>query len=311
MTRGARGPELLGGVEGGGTKFVCAVGSSPADVRAIARIPTTTPAETLGRVIDFFRAHGPIRALGVGSFGPIDLHEGSPTYGFVTTSPKAEWQSADVVGPLRRALGVPVAFDTDVNAAAIAEHRWGAGAGTRSLLYVTVGTGIGGGFVVDGAPLHGLVHPEMGHVPVRRGAREDDDGFAGICPFHGDCLEGVASGAAIAARWGRPAEALGREHEAWNHVARDLGRALATFVLVLSPERIVLGGGVAGDGALLPAIRAHLRDALGGYVASPELLDRIDEYVVTPSLGDRAGVLGAIALASRVAGGAKSTPRGR
>ncbi len=291
---------FYGAIEAGGTKFVCAVGTGPGDL-TVARFPTTTPDETLGRAVAFLRARNaerPIDAVGIGSFGPLDLREGSRTYGFITTTPKPEWRDVDVIGPLQRALGVPIGFDTDVNAAALGEWTWGAGRGLDDLLYLTIGTGIGGGAIVRGELLRGLLHPEMGHVALPRD-RADAEAFAGACPFHRDCFEGLASGEAIASRWGRPAEALDRAHEAWELEARYVARALAGFVLTLSPERIVLGGGVIGDGWLLPAIRAHLQAMLNGYVVAPELGDGIDAYVVTPGLGDEAGVLGAIALAAQ------------
>ncbi len=289
-----------GAIEAGGTKFVCAVGTGPGDL-TLERFPTTTPEQTLGRAVEFFRARHverPIDAIGVGSFGPLDLCEGSPTYGFVTTTPKPGWRNVDVVGTLRCALGVPIAFDTDVNAAALGERTWGAGRGLDDLLYITIGTGIGGGAIVRGELLHGLIHPEMGHVALPRDAA-DTEAFAGACPFHGDCFEGLASGEAIAVRFGRPAEELDRDHPAWELEARYVARALAGFVLTLSPRRIVLGGGVIGDGWLLPAIRAHLRSMLNGYLVAPELAEAVDAYVVTPTLGERAGVLGAIALAAQ------------
>src|SRR5688500_5656056 len=248
---------LVGGIEAGGTKVVCAVGTGPDDVRAEARVPTTTPAETLGRVVAFFAeqaARAPLAALGVACFGPIDLDPRSPTFGWITTTPKPGWRDVDVVGPLRAALRVPVAFDTDVNAAALAEQRWGAGQRLGTLVYVTVGTGIGGGAVVDGRPLHGLVHPEMGHVRVPHDRARDP--FDGICPAHGDCWEGLATAPAIAARWGRPPETLPDDHPAWALEARYLALGLANLVLTLSPERVVLGGGVMARAALYPLVRA-------------------------------------------------------
>jgi fructokinase len=287
---------LVGGVEGGGTKFVCAVGTGPGDVRARARIPTTAPEETLARVVEFFRAHPePVAAVGIGSFGPLDLRPESSTYGFVTSTPKHGWRQADLRGTLARALGVPVAIDTDVNAAAVGEQRWGAARDVRTALYVTVGTGIGGGVVIDGRPLHGLVHPEIGHVPVARDRAAD--AFAGVCPYHGDCLEGLASGPAIEARWGVPADRLAPDHPAWALEAEYLARALATCVYALSPERILLGGGVMEQAQLFPLVRARLREALNGYVDSPALREGLDAYVVPPALGADAGVLGAMALA--------------
>ncbi|HEY2991783.1 MAG TPA: ROK family protein [Methylomirabilota bacterium] len=282
----------VGGLEAGGTKFVCAVGRGP-DVAADTRIATTTPRETLERAIAFFRQHGPIAALGVASFGPVDLDPRSPTYGFITTTPKPGWADTDVLGPLRAALGVPVAFDTDVNAAALAEHRWGAGRGVGSVVYVTVGTGIGGGAVVNGRPVHGLVHPEMGHVRIPHDRIADP--FAGVCPRHGDCWEGLAAAPALTARWGRPAESLPDDHPAWPMEARYLALGLVNAILTLSPERVVLGGGVLARTGLLERVRTSVSELLGGYVRAAE--------IVAPALGERSGVLGALALAEDVVKG--------
>jgi fructokinase len=286
---------IVGGVEAGGTKFVCAVGTGPDDIRAETTIPTTTPAETLALVVAFLRAHGPLAAVGVGAFGPLDLDPGSATFGSITNTPKPGWADTSVVGALRP-LAVPVAIDTDVNAAALGEHRWGAGRELATFVYLTVGTGIGGGAVIDGQLLHGLVHPEMGHIPVPHDRTRDP--FAGVCPYHGDCFEGLASGLAMRARWNIAAETLPPGHAAWELEADYLALGLATIVGVLSPERIAVGGGVAQP-HLLPRVRDTLQRVLGGYVRSPSILNAIDDYVVSPVLGDRAGVLGAIALALR------------
>ena len=281
---------LVGGVEAGGTKLVCAVGRGR-DVMAETRIATTSPAETLADAIAFFKDHAPLAALGVASFGPIDLDPRSPAYGFITTTPKPGWAHTDVVGPLRRALGVPVAFDTDVNAAALAEQRWGAARDAASVVYVTVGTGIGGGAVVNGRPLHGLVHPEMGHarIPHDRAA----DPFAGACPHHGDCWEGLAAAPALAARWGRPPETLPDDHPAWELEARYLALGLVNVILTLSPERVVLGGGVLARAGLLERVRAQVTALIAGYVRAAQ--------IVAPVLGERSGVLGALALAADIA----------
>jgi fructokinase len=280
----------VGGVEAGGTKFVCAVGHDR-EVIAETRIPTTSPADTIAATIAFFKDHGPLAALGVASFGPVDLDPRSPTYGFITTTPKSGWAHTDVVGPLRRALGVPVAFDTDVNAAALAEHRWGAARGAGSLVYVTVGTGIGGGAVVNGRAVHGLVHPEMGHVRIPHDRIADP--FAGACPHHGDCWEGLASAPALAARWGAPPESLPDDHPAWTLEARYLALGLANLILTLSPERVVLGGGVMARPGLLERVGAAVDVLIGGYVRSAE--------IVASALGEHSGVLGALALAQDLA----------
>jgi len=289
---------LVGGVEAGGTKFVCAVGRGPDDVRAEARFATTTPAETLARVVAFFREHAPLAAVGVASFGPVDLDPRSPAFGSITTTPKPGWQHVDLVGPLRRALGVPVRIETDVNAAALAEHRRGAARDVVTLVYVTVGTGIGGGILVNGQPVHGLLHPEVGHVRVPHDHAADP--FAGTCPHHGDCWEGLASGPALAARWRQPSERLPDAHPAWDLEACYLALGLVNVILTVSPERIVLGGGVMARTQLFPLIRAEIVRLLGGYLQSPALGERIDDYLVPPTLGDRAGVLGALVLADGI-----------
>lgn len=284
-----------GAIEAGGTKFVCAVGSGPEDLEEV-RFPTTTPAETIARAIDFFESRPDVpEAIGIGSFGPIDPDPSSPTYGFITTTPKPGWAHADLVGPLREALGRPVAFDTDVNAAAVGEHRWGAAQGLDTFVYLTIGTGIGGGGMVGGQMMHGLVHPEMGHFRLPRDPARDP--YEGHCPYHGDCLEGLASGPAIAARWGLPAEDLPPDHPAWALQAHYLAQAIATLVCVLSPQRIIMGGGVMGQSFLFPRIREEVQTLLNGYVQTPAILEEIDRYIVPPGLGARAGILGALALA--------------
>ncbi len=294
---------LCGGIEAGGTKFVCVVGSGPDDIRAEVRIPTTSPDETLGAVLRFFRAqtaqHGPLSAIGIGSFGPVDLHPASSRWGFITSTPKPGWANTDIAGPFHREFGVPVAFDTDVNAAALGEWRYGAAQGLDTFLYLTVGTGIGGGGLVGGRAMHGLVHPEMGHVCVPHDLSADP--FPGACPFHGDCLEGLASGSAMAERWGRPADTLPAEHPAWALEARYLALALQGFVCTLSPQRIVMGGGVMDQPHLLPHVRQQLKALLNGYIHAPEVLDDMDGYVVAPALGRRAGAIGALVLAAQTA----------
>ena len=293
-------PQLYGGIEAGGTKFVCAVGSGPDDMRAEAQFPTTTPEETIGRVIGFFSAQ-PEKpaAIGIASFGPLDPEPASPTYGVITTTPKPGWAQTDFAGAVRRALGLPVGFDTDVNGAALGEHRWGAAQGLDTFVYLTIGTGIGGGGMVGGRLMHGLVHPEMGHMRLPHDREVDP--FPGICPYHGDCLEGLACGPALEARWGQPTEALPPNHPAWPLQARYLALALVNLICTLSPQRIIMGGGVMKQRQLLPLVRTEVQALLNGYVQAPEILDDIERYVVPPALGDRAGVLGAIALAERAA----------
>jgi fructokinase len=291
---------MLAAIEAGGTKVVCAVGTGPEDLGSVVRFPTTTPEETLGRVLGFLREHGDVEAVGIASFGPVDLRRGSPTYGCITSTPKPGWRGTDVVGAVGGALGVPVGFDTDVNGAALGEARWGAGRGLGTVVYVTVGTGVGGGALVDGRPLHGLLHPEMGHLLVRR---HPDDDFAGTCPFHGDCLEGLAAGPAVQARFGRPgAELDGAERDqAVAFQAHYLGQLAASLALVLSPERIILGGGAMQLPGLLAAVRLEAAAALNGYLDHPSVDD--GSLLVSPGLGDRAGVLGALVLAEQALAG--------
>ena len=291
---------LYGAIEAGGTKFICAVGTGPQDLRARTRIPTGAPQETLAQCVEFFRGQPKLDAIGVACFGPVELRLNAPRYGHVTTTPKPGWADADVVGPLQRALGVPVGFDTDVNGAVLGEARWGAARGLGSAVYITIGTGIGGGAIVGGQLIHGLVHPEMGHLLLPR--ELDDQAFDGSCPFHGArCWEGVASGPALEHRWGQRAETLPVEHPAWDLEARYIASALTTLVLVLSPERLILGGGVMDTPTLLPMVRKYLTCSLAGYVQAEALLAGTDQYVVGPALGQNAGILGALALAERAA----------
>ena len=290
---------LFGGIEGGGTKFVCAVGTGPDDIREEIRYPTTTPEESIGRAVDFFRRFEELSAVGIACFGPLDPNPRSPTWGYVTTTPKPGWAHTEFAGLVQRELGVPVGFDTDVNAAALAEHRWGAAQGLDSCLYLTVGTGIGGGALVEGHLIHGLMHPEMGHVRIPHDFQADP--FPGLCPYHGDCLEGLACGPAIKARWGQPAETLPPDHPAWALEAHYLALGLVAYIVTLSPQRIMLGGGVMAQTHLFPLIRQEVQTLLNGYIQSPALLGQIQDYIVPPALGNRAGVLGAIALAQDAA----------
>ena len=290
---------LVGGIEAGGTKFVCAVGTGPEDIRAESRFPTTDPDETIGRAIAFFREQqrhlGPLSAVGIASFGPVDPQPDSPRFGYITSTPKPGWRDTDFGGRISRELGLPLGFDTDVNAAALGEARWGAAQGLDTFLYLTVGTGIGGGGLVNGRRMHGLIHPEMGHVRIPH--NWEDDPYPGRCPFHGDCLEGLASGPAIEERWEKPARQLPPDHPAWLLEANYLALALVNYVCTFSPQRLILGGGVMEQLQLFPLIRQQVQQLLNGYVQSPTILERIDETIVPPGLGNRAGVLGAIALA--------------
>jgi len=296
-------PGLFAGIEAGGTKFVCAVGTGPDDLREQVRIPTTTPAETIRRTLEFLRSarekHGPLAAVGIASFGPVDLAPGSPSYGSITSTPKPGWANTELVEVFQRELGVPVGFDTDVNGAALAEWRWGAAVGLDTFIYLTVGTGIGGGGLLGGRLMHGLIHPEMGHIRIPRDPARDP--FPGTCPFHGDCFEGLANGPALEKRWGQRAETLSPDHPAWALEAHYIALALHNYVCMLSPQRLILGGGVMEQQHVFPLVRERLRALLNGYIQAPSILKEIDAYVVPPGLGSRAGVLGAIALAQAAA----------
>jgi fructokinase len=289
---------LYGGIEAGGTKWVCAVGNGPSDVRGTTTFPTTAPDETIARAAEFFAGNGALVAVGIGSFGPIDPRRSSRSFGFITTTPKPGWAQTDVAGRLEELLDVPVAFDTDVNAAALGEQRWGAAVGLDSFCYVTVGTGIGGGVVVNGRLVHGLLHPELGHMRIPHDRIADP--FPGSCPYHGDCFEGLASGEAMRQRWGQHAQELGGDAP-WRLEAEYVALGLVNVVCALSPKRIILGGGVMKEPTLLARVQERLRELLAGYFDAPELRDEIGEFVVPPGLGDHAGVLGAIALAQEAA----------
>jgi fructokinase len=290
---------LFGSIEGGGTKFVCAVIDEQNQILAEMRVPTTTPDETLNACLDFFNQQqvllGRLAALGIACFGPLDARRDSPTYGQILATPKPGWAFTDVAGFYEDRLEVPVGFDTDVNGAVLAEALWGAGKGLSDVVYFTIGTGIGGGAMVNGQLLHGLMHPEMGHARLPRIG--GDEGFFGVCPFHGDCFEGVASGPAMAARWGMPAEMLSPEHPAWKLEAAYIALALQGVICTLAPQRIILGGGVMSADFLFPMIRQKTVEFLNGYIHAVEILEGIEDYIVPPGLGTRSGILGGKALA--------------
>lgn len=296
---------LYGGIEAGGTKFVCAVGTGPDDLRREVRFATGTPDESIAQAVAFFRdaetAYGRLAAAGIASFGPIDPDPASETFGYVTTTPKPGWAHTDFAGQVRRALGVPVGFDTDVNVAALGEFRWGAAQGLDTFIYLTVGTGIGGGAMVNGRLVHGLMHPEMGHIRIPHDRTADP--YAGWCSYHGDCFEGLACGPAIAARWGVPATELAPDHPAWDLEVEYLANGLVSLMLPISPQRIVVGGGVMEQTHLFPRIRRRVQELLNGYVQADAIVNEIDGYIVPPALGNRSGVLGAIALAELAATG--------
>jgi fructokinase len=291
---------LIAAIEAGGTKFNVALGTGPDDIRASTRIATGEPKATLSDVMQWLATaseqHGPLKAIGIGSFGPIDLDEASATYGYITTTPKPGWQQVSLVEPLRARFQVPVGFDTDVNAAAIGEHLWGAGKNFDPLVYVTVGTGIGGGVLLHGQPLHGLLHPEIGHLLVPAPRTTGVLVEACQCPFHHSCMEGYASGSSIAARWGIHAEDLTADHPAFDEVATVLAAGMMNITLTLSPRRIILGGGVMNLPGLIDRVRAHTLRLLNGYINAQRVLHEMDHYIVPPGLGDRSGLCGALAL---------------
>ena len=290
--------QLYGAVEAGGTKFVCMVGNGPMQIERQLRIETTTPEETLHKVIDFFQPYtieGKIKTIGIGCFGPLDLRKDSSTYGFITFTPKPGWNNTNIAGELKDNLRVNVAMDTDVNAAALGELQWGASRGCDPSLYLTVGTGIGGGYIKDGKPLLGMLNPEMGHILVPHDIGLDP--FPGSCPFHYDCFEGLASGPAIQKRFNVHGETIPDDHPFWEIEAGYIAAALATYILVLSPEKVILGGGIMERTFLFSMIRRKVLEGLNGYVQSSNLLDHIDKYIVPPGLGNQSGVLGALALA--------------
>ncbi|GMX61141.1 fructokinase GmuE [Paenibacillus elgii] len=282
----------IGGIEAGGTKFVCGVGNEQGEVVDSISFPTEDPEITLGKAIAYFKEKS-VDAIGIGSFGPIDIRPGSPTYGYVTTTPKPGWGNVDFLGTLRREFDVPYGWNTDVNAAAFGEAAWGTAKGLKSCLYYTVGTGIGIGVFLEGRLVQGLVHPEGGHMLTRRHPGDD---FAGLCPYHGDCLEGMASGPAIEARWNVKGHELPSNHPAWEMEAYYIAQSITGAVLLNSPEKVILGGGVMQQSQLFPLIREAVKANLNGYVSAGEIVERMDEYIVPPGLGQQAGLCGAFAL---------------
>jgi fructokinase len=293
--------KLYGGIEAGGTKFVCVVASGPAQIVDEIRYTTTTPKETLERAIHFFEPFvtaGQVSAIGVGSFGPVDLNPDSATFGYITGTPKPGWSNTDVLGTLRHALQVKIAFDMDVNAAALGEYLWGASKSHDPSLYLTIGTGIGGGYIINGKPLVGLLNLEMGHLRIPH--NRELDPFVGNCPFHGDCFEGLASGPAIEKRLGVTGAVVPESDAFWDLEADYIASALMNYILTLSPKKIILGGGVMQREFLFPKVRRRVRDLLNGYVSSKVITENIEDYIVPPGLGSQSGSLGAIALAMQI-----------
>jgi fructokinase len=295
--------EYYGGIESGGTKFKLIVAHDPTGILAEQQFKTTTPGECLQKCAAFFnqtesRFNITLRAVGFGSFGPLDLDPASPTFGFLTGTPKPAWSNTNILGSMTNALHCPVFLETDVNCAALGERVWGAARDLDDFIYVTVGTGIGGGVFLNGKPLHGLIHSELGHMYIPHDTTMDP--FPGCCPFHGDCLEGLANGPALQARWGQPAEQLPADHPAWDLEAEYLSLAMANIILIISPRRIILGGGVMQKEGLLEIIRERTRALLKGYVRSEQISKGMSKFLVSPELKERAGLFGAIALARRV-----------
>ncbi|MFV0392878.1 MAG: ROK family protein [Coprobacillaceae bacterium] len=287
----------LGAIEAGGTKFVVCIGDENGNVLEREAFPTETPEKTLQSIFQFFD-NKEFDALGVGCFGPIDPDLNSNTYGYITTTPKPGWQNFDIMGALKERYDVPMAFDTDVNGAALGEAYFGAAKGLDSALYLTIGTGIGGGAIVEGKLVHGLLHPEMGHMPL---AVREDDTYVGKCPFHGTCFEGLAAGPAIEARWGKKGNELPVDHPAWDLEAYYIAQAVTVYILTLSPKKIILGGGVMHQEQLFPMVHKYVQEMLKGYIQKEEITtDKIKDYIVYPGLGDNAGVCGALALAKSV-----------
>jgi fructokinase len=291
---------IYGGIEAGGTKFVVAAGTGPGNILAKEQYPTTTPEETLGKCIKFFRETGkkyPLAAIGVASFGPLDLDKKSAAYGSIPATPKPGWAGANFLKTIREGLNLPAALDTDVNGAALGEWRWGAAQGLDTFIYLTIGTGIGGGGLSNGKLMHGLTHPEMGHILIPHDF--DKDPFPGVCPFHGACFEGLACGPAIAKRWGKAPDSLPPDHEAWQLEAEYLARGVMNLILTLSPQKIILGGGIMKVPGLLESVQQKVVSLLNNYVHVAAITERINDYIVAPKLGDMAGVIGAIALAQQ------------
>lgn len=282
----------IGAIEAGGTKIVCGIGNEQGHIEKRISFPTESPDIVFNKIVDFFKNES-IDALGVGTFGPIDVNRNSSTYGHITSTPKPGWNNVDVLGRLKAHFNVPIGFDTDVNGAALGEAKWGSAKGLKSCVYYTVGTGVGVGVYVEGNLVHGLLHPEAGHIPVKR---HPEDSFEGFCPYHKDCLEGVAAGPAIERRYGVKGHELSSDHQAWKIEAYYLGQALISTILLLSPERIILGGGVMHQEQLFPLIREEVVRNLNGYVQHEMILQNIDQYIIPPGLGDNAGLSGAVAL---------------
>ena len=295
--------EVYAGIEAGGTKFICAVGDSSGHILEKVKIPTVLPRETMSEVVKFFQgaitSEHKLLAIGIATFGPLYLDPTSPYFGYVDAEQKAGWGHFDLVGSVKQAFrNVPIGFDTDVNGAALGEGRWGAGIGFDTFAYWTIGTGIGAGFVSRGKIMHGLIHPEAGHMSVPQDKTQDP--FPGVCPYHGNCLEGLASGPAMKERWHiESAMYLPNEHPAWDLEAEYLGHAMANCILNISPQRIIIGGGVMQRQELFVKVRANTQRLLNGFIKHRSITEDIDKYIVPPALGGEAGVRGALTIAEK------------
>jgi fructokinase len=288
----------FGAIEAGGTKFICAIGNADRELTVTQRIETTTPTETLPQVVAFFQKYNseyPLDSIGICSFGPLDLNQASPTYRQIAKTPKPGWSGANIPQALEDTLHIPAYIDTDVDGAALSEYLWGAGQGLDTFMYLTIGTGIGGGIFANGQLVHGRMHPEAGHLLLRHDLSIDP--FPGSCPFHKDCFEGLANGPAMQSRWGRPAYELPQDHPAWQLEAHYIAEALVAYTYTLSPQRIILGGGVMQNRDLYPLIRKEVKRLLAGYLSPADQDDQLENYITSPGLDQSSGVLGAIALA--------------
>ncbi len=283
---------LYGALEAGGTKMVCAVGNENGEILERVSIPTVTPEETLPKLAGFFKGKK-IEALGIACFGPIDLNRGSETYGYITTTPKTAWKNCDIVGYMKKELDVPVGFDTDVNGSMLGEASWGCAKGLDTAIYITIGTGIGIGVMANGKLLHGMQHPEGGHIILKS---HPEDTYKGHCPYHGTCLEGMANGPAIEDRWGKKGVELADNPKVWEFESYYIAQALVDYIMVLSPQKIILGGGVMHQEHMLPLIHKKTKELLNGYINTREI-EQMEEYIVLPSLNDDQGIMGAVKLA--------------
>lgn len=283
---------LYGALEAGGTKMVCALGDENGRILEQVSIPTTTPDETMPKIIEYFRDKD-IKAIGIACFGPIDLNKDSATYGYITSTPKTAWKNYDIVGFVKKELGIPVGFDTDVNGSLLGEITYGCAKGLTDAIYLTIGTGIGGGVMTNGKLLHGMLHPELGHIIIDK--KSSDKGEC-VCPYHKSCFEGLAAGPSIEKRWGKKAKELANCQEVWELEADYIGTALVNFCMTLSPQKIILGGGVMHQMQLFPMIREVFKEKMAGYIQT-ELLENLDEYIVPASLHDDQGIMGAVKLA--------------